>query len=50
VPGELKSNQTADKASEAWGDLRKYAKEILAAQDTRRFILGFTICGPLMKV
>ncbi|KAK8048254.1 Protein kinase-like domain [Apiospora phragmitis] len=45
VPGELKSNPAADKASEAWLDLGRYAREVLAAQDTRRFVLGFTICG-----
>lgn len=50
VPGELKSNPCADKASEAWLDLGRYAREVLAAQDTRRFVLGFTICGSLMRV
>ncbi|KAH7000856.1 hypothetical protein EDB80DRAFT_581085 [Ilyonectria destructans] len=50
VPGELKSNRSADKASEAWLDLGRYAREVLAAQDTRRFVLGFTICGSLMRV
>ncbi|KAK7414966.1 hypothetical protein QQZ08_012468 [Neonectria magnoliae] len=50
VPGELKSNRSADKASETWLDLGRYAREVLAAQDTRRFVLGFTICGSLMRV
>ncbi|KAH6869569.1 hypothetical protein B0T10DRAFT_418334 [Thelonectria olida] len=50
VPGELKSNPSADKASEAWLDLGRYAREVLAAQDTRRFVLGFTFCGSLMRV
>ncbi|RSL83055.1 hypothetical protein CEP52_016815 [Fusarium oligoseptatum] len=50
VPGELKSNPSADKASETWLDLGRYAREVLAAQDTRRFVLGFTICGSLMRV
>ncbi|KAM0286950.1 hypothetical protein ACHAQH_000634 [Verticillium albo-atrum] len=50
VPGELKSNPSADKASEAWLDLGGYAREVLAAQDSRRFVLGFTICGSLMRV
>lgn len=50
VPGELKSNRSADKASEAWLDLGRYAREVLAAQDTRRFVLGFTICGSLMRI
>ncbi|KAI8710295.1 Non-specific serine/threonine protein kinase [Fusarium sp. LHS14.1] len=50
VPGELKSNPSADKASMAWLDLGRYAREVLVAQDTRRFVLGFTICGSLMRV
>ncbi|KAG5746976.1 hypothetical protein H9Q70_010347 [Fusarium xylarioides] len=50
VPGELKSNPSADKASEAWLDLGRYAREVLAAKDTRRFVLGFTLCGSLMRV
>ncbi|GAW24971.1 hypothetical protein ANO14919_145680 [Xylariales sp. No.14919] len=50
VPGELKSNPSADAASSAWLDLGRYAREVLAAQDTRRFVLGFTLCGSLMRV
>lgn len=50
VPGELKSNPSADTASEAWLDLGRCAREIFAAQDTRRFVIGFTICGSLMRI
>ncbi|OTB20509.1 hypothetical protein K445DRAFT_7288 [Daldinia sp. EC12] len=50
VLGELKSNSSCDIASNAWLDLAKCAKEVLAAQDTRRFVLGFTICGSLMRI
>lgn len=50
IPGELKSNPSADKASKAWLDLGTYAREVLAAQDNRRFVLGFTICGSLMRI
>lgn len=50
VPGELKSNPLADKASKAWLDLGRYAREVLAAQDSRRFVLSFTICGSLMRL
>jgi hypothetical protein len=50
IPGELKSNPSADIASKAWLDLGRYAREVLAAQDTRRFVLGFTICGSLMRI
>ena len=50
VPGELKSNPSADIASKAWLDLGRYAREVLAAQDSRRFVLGFTLCGSLMRL
>ena len=50
VPGELKSNPAADTAAKAWLDLGRYAREVLAAQDTRRFVLGFTLCGSVMRV
>ncbi|KAH7009240.1 uncharacterized protein B0I36DRAFT_211754, partial [Microdochium trichocladiopsis] len=50
IPGELKSNPSADKAPKEWLDLGTYGREVLAAQDTRRFILGFAICGSLMRM
>ncbi|KAF2022813.1 hypothetical protein EK21DRAFT_105609 [Setomelanomma holmii] len=50
IPGELKSNPPADKASKAWLDLSRYAREVLAAQDSRRFVLGFTLCGSFMRL
>ncbi|KAF1934957.1 hypothetical protein EJ02DRAFT_487765 [Clathrospora elynae] len=50
IPGELKSNPSADKASKAWLDLGRYAREVLIAQDSRRFVLGFTLCGSLMRL
>ncbi|KAH7111261.1 hypothetical protein B0J11DRAFT_192449 [Dendryphion nanum] len=50
VPGELKSNPQADKSSQTWLDLGRYAREVLAAQDSRRFVFGFTLCGPLMRL
>jgi hypothetical protein len=50
VPGELKSNPAADTASKSWLDLGRYAREVLAAQDSRRFVLGFTLCGSLMRL
>lgn len=43
VARELKSNPKANAASIAWIDLARYAREVLAAQDTRRFVLGFTL-------
>ncbi|KAK4232960.1 hypothetical protein C8A03DRAFT_48336 [Achaetomium macrosporum] len=50
LPGELKSNPSADRPSEARLDLDRYAREVLAAQDTRRFVLGFILCGSLMRI
>lgn len=50
VPGELKNNPSADSPSGARLDLARYAREVLGAQDSRRFVLGFTLCGSLMRV
>lgn len=50
IPGELKSNAAADIASKAWLDLGRYAREVLSAQDNPRYVLGFTLCGPLMRI
>ncbi|KAF2824321.1 hypothetical protein CC86DRAFT_447202 [Ophiobolus disseminans] len=49
IPGELKSNPREDKHSSTWLDLVRYAREIFSAQDTRRFILGFTLYGTIMR-
>ncbi|KAF4211370.1 hypothetical protein CNMCM5878_002704 [Aspergillus fumigatiaffinis] len=50
VLGELKSNPKEDSVSKTWRDLGRYAREVLTAQDTRRFALGFTLCGPNMRL
>jgi len=50
VPGELKSNPDADRHTSTWLDLARYAREVLTAQDTRRFVLGFTLCGSTMRL
>ncbi|EQL02155.1 serine/threonine-protein kinase Sgk2 [Ophiocordyceps sinensis CO18] len=50
VVGELKSNPAADTASIAWQDIARYAREVFAAQENRRFVLGFTLCGSLMRL
>ncbi|PNP52372.1 hypothetical protein THARTR1_06976 [Trichoderma harzianum] len=50
VPGKLKSNPKADALPEAWIDLATYAREVLSAQDTRRFVLAFSLCGSLMRL
>lgn len=50
VPGELKSNPQADTLSKTWLDLGRYSREVLGAQDTRRFVLGFTLCGSVMRL
>ena len=51
VPGELKSNPSADIPSEAWLDLGRYAREVLAGSlPSRRFVLGFTLFGSLMRI
>lgn len=50
VPGELKSNPGSDIPSKAWIDLGRYAREVLATQDTRHFVQGFTLCGSTMRL
>ncbi|KAM0259241.1 hypothetical protein ACHAQJ_003446 [Trichoderma viride] len=50
VPGELKSNPAADNQPKTWLDIGRYTREVLAAQDTRRFVLAFTMCGPKMRI
>jgi hypothetical protein len=50
VPGELKSSPDLDTSSNTWRDLGRYAREVFAAQPTRRFVLGFTLCGSIMRL
>lgn len=50
IPGELKSNPELDTASRTWHDLGRYVREVFTAQDTRRFVLDFTLCGSLMRL
>ncbi|EQL30109.1 hypothetical protein, variant [Blastomyces dermatitidis ATCC 26199] len=50
VPGELKNDPKYDRKSGAWFDLGRYAREVLAAQDTRHFVLGFTLCGQFLQL
>ncbi|CAD6454337.1 86454505-3836-429b-94a0-5ea2f7e49227 [Sclerotinia trifoliorum] len=50
VPGELKSNRAEDNHRHTWLGLMKYVREVFRAQDTRRFVMGFTICGSLMRL
>ncbi|KAL2005522.1 hypothetical protein VTN00DRAFT_2733 [Thermoascus crustaceus] len=50
VPGELKSNRNLDTSSKTWYDLGRYVREVFAAQDTRCFVLGFTLCESIMRL
>ena len=50
IPGELKSNPSADMVSKARLDLGRYVREVLAAQDSRRFVVGFILCGSFMRL
>lgn len=50
VPGELKSNPNADIPSMAHLDMGRYVKEVFTSQPTRRFVLGFTLCGDWMRL
>ncbi|GAP91775.1 putative serine threonine-protein kinase [Rosellinia necatrix] len=50
VPGELKSNPMADAEKSTWHDMGKYIREVFITQDTRRFVLGFTLCGSRFRL
>ena len=49
VTGELKSNPIEDGQTPAWLDLATYTREVFRAQD-RRFVLGFSLCGSMMRL
>lgn len=49
IIGELKRNPTEDGRTPVWLDLATYAREVFRTQD-RRFVLGFTLCGPIMRL
>ena len=49
VTGELKSNPVKDGQTPAWLDLATYVREVFRTQD-RRFVLGFTLCGSMMRL
>lgn len=49
VAGELNSNPKADNP-EAWMELARHVREMLATQDNRRFVLGFRLCGSIIRV
>ncbi|KAE8151793.1 hypothetical protein BDV25DRAFT_171141 [Aspergillus avenaceus] len=50
VPGVLKSNPDADTISKTWYDLGRYVRNVFTTQDTRQFVLGFTLCGSIMRL
>ncbi|KAI0197040.1 hypothetical protein EV127DRAFT_488422, partial [Xylaria flabelliformis] len=50
VPGKLESYPDTDEEESTWHDIGRFAKEVLINQDTRRFVLSFTLCGSLMRV
>ncbi|KAG5990186.1 hypothetical protein E4U52_004874 [Claviceps spartinae] len=50
VRGGLRRDPMADEDQETRLALARNAQDILTAQGTRRFVLGFTLCGSLMRV
>lgn len=50
VVGELKRNPDEDKHTKTWFDLARYARQVFGAQDHRRFVLGFSLCGSVMRL
>ena len=49
VVGELKSNAAEDNHELTFLGLAQYAREVFRTQD-RRFVLGFTLCGSMMRL
>ncbi|KAL7917980.1 hypothetical protein ACQKWADRAFT_316935 [Trichoderma austrokoningii] len=49
VPGELEMN-AGDDGPGPWLDLARYIREVFNAQVSRRFVLGFTLCGSIMRI
>ncbi|KAI1088319.1 hypothetical protein F5B19DRAFT_472032 [Rostrohypoxylon terebratum] len=50
IPGELKSSPDEDQKDGAWFDIGRYVREVFAAQETRSFVLAFTLCGSLFRM
>lgn len=50
VPRMLKGSPGVDTCPNTWLDLARYAKELFAAQDSRHFVLGLTLCGSLLWI
>ncbi|KAG6241731.1 hypothetical protein E4U24_006016 [Claviceps purpurea] len=48
--GELRRDPMADEAQETRLALARNVQDMLTAQSTRRFALGFTFCGPFMRI
>ncbi|KAG9240328.1 hypothetical protein BJ878DRAFT_571127 [Calycina marina] len=49
VIGEHKRNPDEDSSTKTLVQLAGYAREVFGSQPDRRFVLGFTICGTLMR-
>ena len=49
VPIEIKA-PGKDGWERTWLDIAKYARAILSYQDSRRFVLGITLCGSTMRL
>lgn len=49
VPGELKATKQDDRIGSGWNDRGKYVREVFGAQESRRFVLGFSLCGSTMR-
>lgn len=50
ILGELKQSSKMDTALRTWLDLGRYARQVFISQDARRFVFGFTLCGPIMRL
>ncbi|EEH34574.2 hypothetical protein PAAG_05623 [Paracoccidioides lutzii Pb01] len=46
----LKNDPQYDRPSGSYYDLERYAREVLAAQNSRRFVLGLILCRPFLRL
>lgn len=50
IVGELKASEAKSNLTSTWLSLASYAREVFGADGTRQRVLGFTLCGDLLRI
>lgn len=50
VPGMITSDPSYDRSIYIWSDLARLAVKMFHLHGIRRWIVGFTLCGPIMRI